>query len=188
MKNTSNRVTEVKNQRKELQSQLDQLNRDLKINLQYQQSQILANRDASRFETEIVRLQTKIQGITAALGSLDALLLELHQENSQESHAKLLEDIQGAKSECFELTAEIYQNLVAVIEKIQVLAVKYKVYKKLAAGAGHEQEWVSLRRLSNLVTFFKNNLPKLMAAFPAEIYSAGTSPAPKKLTELLRIL
>jgi len=175
---------ETRKQRDDLRAELSELQAQLKKNIEDQELAILQSRDSLQYETQIVRLRTKIEGTGTALKSLDAVLKEMDEENAIRLREIKFEQIKQAKAECLEILAGIYLLFAEDIEQMVALKAKYGEYRLLARGTNQDSQL--LMKISNLIYTFKHKLPELLTGFPAEIFRDGKLPKPEELRKSLQ--
>jgi hypothetical protein len=184
MKDDLEKFRETRKQRDDLGAELSELQAQLKKNIEEQELAILQSRDSLSYETEIVRLRTRIEGIGKALKSLDAVLKEMDEENAIRLREIKLEQIKQAKAECLEILADSYQLFAEGIDKLVELKAKYLEYKA-GLRATKQDAYLSMK-ISNLLYTFQNEMPKLLGGFPQEIFRDGKLPELEELRKSLR--
>lgn len=178
------KLRETRGQRNALSTELSEMQEKLKTNIKLQEKAILQKLDSSTYETEIVRLRTRIEGVTKAIKSLDAELKQLSEEDATRLRNNQLEQIKRGRKECLELVTTIYLLLAEVISQTNALRKKYAEYHVLSKSM-QKENYISMK-ISNLIYALKNEVPALLAGFPAEIFADDKLPKLDALRQSLK--
>jgi len=177
------KIQQVKAQREALYKELSELQNKLKKTIKQLERQILNGFESSSYESEIVRLRTKIEGTEKAIKSLDAFLNQSNEEDALRQRKEKFEKVKQLRAECLELLAGTYLLFAEGISQMKALEEKRKEYYLLAKGM--EKEGDLLRKVSNLLYYSKTRFSELLTSFPSEMYMDEKLPKPEELIRSL---